>query len=111
MTTEQRKELTEKIGGAPLKILAWIQILAILLLMISTLVCIWHEGSLGWKLGFTALFIAIIAGFISAVIEKIISKEIDKIEQLTKSSNEQPATKSRFQIKLEQMAKEKGISI
>lgn len=114
MNKEEILKLQNGFFNLPRLVLAVIGVGAILLVCISPLIWIWHSWALAWRCFLSGLIICIITSAILKFIKKLIIEAIEDINKLNDSKPTTPNSeikKSKFQIRLEQLAKERGYKL
>jgi len=100
-----KKEQARIDGDGLLQRIATIATILLLLLVCSPLILIWFEFGLFFKVALSLLFLYVVI----LLIYKSLKKVVNEIVAETPDEIPKVPTKSKFQIKLEQMAKERNI--
>lgn len=103
----KKEECISEVGRPILRPLGILQFVFILAVISSPFVWIWHSWSLAWKIGLTGIIAMIITYTIYEATKRIIGEEFDEAIKETENNN----PKSKFQQRLEKLAKEKGITM
>ena len=109
LTDKQLHDMAYAMGRKILLPLGIIQLLILIALISSPVIWIWHSWGLAWKVGLSALVLAIFINSFYKYLNNALKDDIK--ERLTSNNVTEPSKKSKFQERLEQLAKERGITI
>lgn len=101
-----KQEIVAEIGKPILRPLGILQAVFLLAFFGSPFIWVWFSFTLAWKIALTAIIGAIIVAILYKLIKGILNEEVGEMLRKPK-----PFTKSNFQIKLEEMAKKKGVDL
>lgn len=99
-----KEEVTQEVGKSILRPLGLLQGLFLIAFLSSPFVWIWYSGMIAFKVGITGFIGAMIMNFLHKITRKVIEDAVDgEWDKINATKN-----KSKFQQRLEQLAKERN---
>ena len=102
----KKEQLKTKLKTLPIiRILGKLQLIFLLILLSSPFVWIWYDGYFSFKIALTGIFGVFVSYFLYRIFQLAINKVVDEYEEPDFKH------KSKFQQRLEEMAKKKKESL